>query len=401
MRLRPQGVARFFPAAFLLFWLCGWAVGECVAIGFLAKGVLALMNGTPFDQGQAHPLPLGVALGMGAFLILWLALWTLGGFGAMRELLRLLWSEDRLIASRDGLTLARSLGPFRTRREFPRSELRRIVIAPRNTALGVETARGEFELSRNGTCREREEALRAFQGELGLSDAAPEPEATELPKGWQEVITPEGERALTGDIAARRKQARVAAIAAVGVAAVAITALAQLQRGLAALPGAIVTTLMALGIACGAAWLARGRMEWRIGSGRITQRRRFGSDVRDLFEAVRLELVVSSDGDGDTVYALEALNDVVEPPPTPGKWTRLQSKNRRRIAAVLKDPLVPRQLGTWLERAASIPLQDRTTPEARQAEMEILRGQLEQSGPLGRFAARFIADAEGKRRKSA
>ena len=31
VRLRPQGVGRYFGAAFLAFWLCGWAAGEVFA----------------------------------------------------------------------------------------------------------------------------------------------------------------------------------------------------------------------------------------------------------------------------------------------------------------------------------------------------------------------------------
>lgn len=400
VRFRPQGVARFFPAAFLAFWLCGWAVGECLAIGFLAKGVLALMNGTPFEQGQGA-LPLGAAIAMGAFLIFWLSLWTLGGFGAMCELLRLLWSEDKIIANRGGLTLARSLGPFRIRREFPHDEIRQVLLAPRNCALGVETTRGRFELSRSGTREEREEAIGVLRTELGLSDAAPESEPVRLPKGWQQIITPEGERALVADIATRRNQARLVAVLGVGMVGVALLALAQLQHGFSALPGALIATLTALGLASGAAWLSRGRIEWRMGNGRVTQRRRFGSKVTDLFEAVRLELVMTTDSDNDDCYALEAVNDVAEPQPASGQWKRLQSKNRRRIAAALRDPVVPRQLGAWLAREANVPIQDRTTPAARKVDMKQVRLQLEKAGPLGRIAARFIVDAQEKRSKSA
>jgi hypothetical protein len=142
-------------------------------------------------------------------------------------------------------------------------------------------------------------------------------------------------------------------------------------------------------------------MEWRIGSGRITLRRRFGPEVKDVFEAVRLELGVKSDSDNDPWYVLDALNDTAESMPKTSQDLRRQWKSRRRVASALRNPLIPRQLGAWLSRAAGIPLKDTTTPEAREAEMKALRDQLATSGPLGRAAARLLEGVEESRRKSA
>ncbi|MGH7681754.1 MAG: hypothetical protein ACRENN_07170 [Candidatus Eiseniibacteriota bacterium] len=430
VRFGPGGIARLFPAAFLVLWLCGWAFGECFAIAMLSKGVLALVNGTPFEE-HSH---VGVAftIGAGAFLLFWLFLWTLGGLGAMAALLGLVWSEDRITVSSAGLKHSRVLGPFHFDREFQRGDVRQISTAARYGALVVDTAKGRFELSRNGSSGEREEAAATLQAELGLTatpatatpatvtptafgaaGAAPTtfqvaPAAIESapdhpPTGWQELITPEGERALVPDLKIRQRQTGLVAVLAIVVTLAAFLAVSQVgTRGLQALPGAIIATLFALLLTAGAVWLLKGRMEWRIGSGRITLRRRFGSSVKDEFEAVRLEVLVEQDSDSDDWYALYACNREPDPAPYVGVQ-RLSTiaKNRRRIAKALRDPLMPRQLGAWLARAANVPLLDKSTPEARSFDLKALEEQLAQSGPLGRFAARFISQANSNRRKSA
>lgn len=416
VRLKPSGVARFFPAAFLVLWLCGWVFGECFALYFLAKGALAIANGTPFEEGHSGAR-LGFTIGAGAFLLFWLTLWTLGGLAAMAEFLRLVWSEDRITASGAGLKLSRSLGPFRFHKEFRRDEVREISTAARNGALIVDTTMGRFELSRSGSFQERDEAAAAIRSELGLTaaptnttlaavpglPAAADTTPSQPPNGWQEIITPEGERALVPDLAIRRRQAGIVALFGVAMVGIALYAVMQLgERGLPALPGALITTLVAVLLAAATAWLSKGRMEWRIGSGRITQRRRFGSSLKDMFEGTRLEIVVESGNNRDDWYSVYACNNEADPVPyaTVQRLSALQ-KNRRRIAAVIRDPLIPRQLGAWLARAANVPIQDKTTPEARAMDLKALEEQLAQSGPLGRFAARFISEVDQRRRKSA
>lgn len=62
------GTMRLFIAAFLLFWLCGWAVGFVAAIANLVAG-------------DEPPSP---------FLVVWLAFWTIGGAFAVGFLYLLL-----------------------------------------------------------------------------------------------------------------------------------------------------------------------------------------------------------------------------------------------------------------------------------------------------------------------
>ncbi len=111
-RVRPEGRGRFFAAAFLAFWLCGWAVGEVVVLGILAGGIWTLATGdAPHPQfNSLH----GAALWpIGAFLLLWLTLWTVGGVTAIWTLLRLLWGEDRVTLGGDCVRFERRAGPLR------------------------------------------------------------------------------------------------------------------------------------------------------------------------------------------------------------------------------------------------------------------------------------------------
>ena len=415
--LKSYGPMRFVAAGFLLFWLCGWVAGECFALWFLGNGLVALMSGTPFLSGRS-PVPLGPAIAVGLFLLLWLALWTVGGIAAISEFLRLVAGEDRLSVEGGGLTVMHRRGPFARRREFPRDTLRRLYLTPGGCALAVESSGATVELSRLGTLEERGNAAKTLRSELGLSDAAGMDVANALPKGWEEIITPEGERAVIPSRATRTIQARVAAVFAflLGALAVAVMPKISVTPGLIAFD--IQLALGAFALTCAAVWLARGRMEWRIGSSRITLRKRFGSKVKDVFEAQRFELTMEHGSKGGDWFTLEAVSgSAVIPGGTPGApatitlsttsgtasaslatWTAL-TKNRRRVTSVANNPSTPRQLGAYLARAAGVSFEDRTTPEARQADMQLIKEQLEKAGPLGRFAVRFVVNAQERTRK--
>ncbi|HET9253496.1 MAG TPA: hypothetical protein VFP58_15385, partial [Candidatus Eisenbacteria bacterium] len=72
-------------------------------------------------------------------------------------------------------------------------------------------------------------------------------------------------------------------------------------------------------------------------------------------------------------------------------------KHRRQITSAIHDPTVPMRLGSWLSRAAGVPIEDRSAPEVRQMEIAVLKGQLDASGPLGKFALKLIEKAEAKK----
>jgi hypothetical protein len=342
-RLRPRGVGRFFSAAFLLFWLCGWAVGEGIVLWILVRGGYALITGTPPDAGRA-PLETGPALAAGAFMLFWLAFWTLGGIAAIGALLQLLWAEDRIVAGDTGITLHWARGPFHGKREFPRDRMRAIGTAHRGRSLVLETDLERIELSRLGTDAERQDAAEAMRSLLKLSTRR---EAT-LPKGWEEAITPEGERVVVPDAATRRTQARVALVAALGMSAVALWNLPHAGRQPALIPFARLTGLAAASLALGAAWLAYGRTEFRLGTGSVTLRRRFRSKVSDLFEARSLELTTRLDSDGDEWFELKGLAS------ESSRWPG-QSDQRRTFVSRMNDSTVPRYLGAFMARTAGVP----------------------------------------------
>ncbi|NOT35428.1 MAG: hypothetical protein HOP12_14885 [Candidatus Eisenbacteria bacterium] len=333
-RFRPQGFGRFFSAAFLSVWLMGWAVGEAVASWVLFRGARALLAGEPLAQ-QVSPQSPAAMLGIGLFLLFWLAFWTLGGIAAIGALLEAVWAEDRLIVNAEGLRRVRSRGPFRSTQQIAREELRRVSLARRFQRLVAETDRKSIELTGLGTPAERTAAHEAITKELRLDSMSAQRLGQVLPEAWEDTVSPEGERVV--------------------------------------IPRAWK-------------WLARLRTEWRLGSRRITLRRRVGSNVRDLFEGQSLELTVRNDSDGDDWFALEAIGHSLDT----ARASAGGGPVRRKLASSLHDPAVPKQLGEWLSRVCDLPLEDRTGERTTAVDLTQLRQQLESSGALGRVASKWI-----------
>lgn len=363
--LKPRGLGRFFGAGFLSFWLCGWAAGEAFALWLLGAGA--------------------PGLAMGAFLLLWLCLWTFGGYAAITELLRLVWSEDRIVAGTGILRVMHRLGPFRSRVEIPNDTLRRIYLAPGGKALSADTDNGPIVLSTLGSVAEREEAAAALRGELRVPEELEAGTARSLPAGWEELVSPEGEAILVKDLAMRQKQARVALGLTIALASLALVLVAQACKDLKLIPLAAMACAAAAGAGWGTTRLARTRIEWRIRSGSLTRWRRSGERTGGLFEATRLELTRFSDSDGDDSFVLEAVAPGAVPIPT--SWPR---KGRRTMERALGDPALPRRLGAWLSARAHLPLEDRTTQEAMKRDRELAFARMRDSGPLGRRIADWV-----------
>ncbi|MCP9838101.1 hypothetical protein KBY84_11430 [Cyanobium sp. N.Huapi 1H5] len=387
-RFRPVGPGRFFVAAFLSLWLCGWLAGEVFALWALWRILGALLTG-----GEG---PLPVAL----FLLVWLSFWTLGGAAALRELLRALWSEDRLTVAADG-EVERQVqrGPFRRRRALSGREIRRFQVRGAGAwggPLVAELSGRSLEITRLGSLRERQEAAEQLNRRLGLRPVAEDPAedpgqaqsripaVPALPVGWQESTPSFGSPLLVPDQALRRQQRRVMGL----VNLVLWGLLALLLRGGPAGPGfwalGIPLALLALAGGWGQLWLAFGRLEWRLEPRVLVLQRRFGQRLRTLGEARALELVERVDSDGDRSYRLQALR-----PPDPPL----------RVDDHATDPTPLRHLGAWLAQRAHVPFDDRVPSEEqrrqqRRDEMERLRQQLVGSGRLGRWAARQLERAE-------
>ena len=382
-RLRPRGIGRFFSAGFLAVWLCGWAAGETIVLWFLVTGALALLTGRPPEPGRA-PLEPTLALVAGCFLLFWLAFWTVGGVLAIRQLLRLLWSEDRVVAGDDALEIHRRLGPFRSTTRIARADLLGIEAIPRRSRLVAETARGLEELTNLGTDEERASVVAAVRGEFGLDGSQEASESSiVLPTGWVETLDVEGQPVLVKDPSVRRAQARVAWMATAAMSALAAAGVRKTVdhpewAGLAGLLAGAAALL-----AWGAWRLTMTRPEWRLGSARLTLCRRESRDAEDLFEGVALELIESTDSDGDVWYTLNAVGG----PPAEASPPLTDRKTRRMIAHVMGDPVTPRRLGAWIAQRAGLRFDNQATPGHRNEMWAEAIARLESSGRFGRFIA--------------
>lgn len=339
---RPRGPGRFFVAAFLSFWLCGWLAGEVFALWMLRRILAAgLASGV-------EPLP--VAL----FLLLWMGLWSMGGAFALREVLRALWSEDRLSVGPDGALERQAwLGPFRQRQTLPARDIRLFRVRDERAAGGplvAELSGRSIELTRLGSLRERQDAADQLNRLLGLRELADDPAQTRLPAvpilpaHWQELTHSFSISLLVPHPARRRRHRLVMAL----VNLVLWGLLARLIRVGPAWPGfwalGIPLALLALAGGWGQLWLAFGRREWRLEPRGLVLQRRFGQGLRTLGEARGLELVERVGSEGDRSYRLQA----TRPPHPP-----------LRIDDHATDPTTLRHLGAWLAARTRLPFEDR------------------------------------------
>lgn len=355
-----------------MIWLCGWTIGEAFALWILGTGALALLTGRPLP-GASGPLEPAPALMAGLFLLIWLPLWSLGGYLAMREMLRVLWSEDRIVARGDALVVHRKLGPFRSTTTIPRLEVLRIYALPRKRRLMAETPAGSIELTSLGGGAEAEALAAAFREEMRLKEDASRAAAS-LPEGWREVPDAEGGLVLVKDEDQRRTRGRVSWLLTVILAGVAVSLSTYASRHADTWPLAGAMTALTTALAWGSWRTSHTRLEWRIDPGRLRLRRRSTRSVKELFEGDSLELAETSDSDGDDWFTLYAV----------------AAKRRRKIAQTMDDPTVPHRLGSWLAARANVRLLDRTTAEQKKLDLAELIARLEAGGGFSRWMARHI-----------
>ncbi|MBK8475185.1 MAG: hypothetical protein IPL39_02435 [Opitutaceae bacterium] len=384
IRLTSRGMGRYFSAAFLAFWLCGWAAGEFFALAFLIGTAWLTITGQPLHPSMPK-IDGGATLPVAGFLLVWLTLWTFGGWAAGQAFLRLLWGEDRLVARPDGLRVIRRAGPFRRTREIPRNEIRQLYRTPGRglqRTLMADTEHGAVKLTEFASGAELDQLEAELTRELGLRPST----TAALPAGWEETTLPEGGPALIESPAKRRRQALLVSTitAALTVAACAIASGGHFAVG-AVLGG------LAFLFGWGALRLLFGRHEWRWTRERLHLDWRFGGKVRPVFEGVSLELDLASDSDNDSWYELKLF---ATPPPEPG--LALKARHHKSIARTLRDPLVPRALGEWLSRRSGLPLLDRTTASAKSEQFEQMRQHLAASGKLGSWVAKLLPPSGGR-----
>jgi hypothetical protein len=382
-QLQITGIGRFISAAFLTVWLLMWAVGEGAVLCILAVGSWSLLTGQPPGAGRELLRP-ELALPVGLFLLFWLSFWTFGGVAAGRELLRLLFGRDRILAGIDALEIEHSCGLFRSRRSLRRDEIRRFYRRPSGKGVCVETTSGTIELTRLGNPVEQAELEQALITEFRLPpQSAPE---GALPEGWAETTSLEHDPVLVKNPVTRRKQAMTTWIVCVLIASLNLYVISAALQW----PGlwGLVLILAAIAglIAWGAVWLSFGRNEWKLGKGRLTLQRRFGENRTTRFEGVSLELYEDSSGEDGTSYVLTAV--------AAGAPARTRShslgKHRRVIHSYSEDPTEPRKFGQWLSQRCQLPFSDLTSAEVKAKELEDLKQQLAGSGRLGHAALRII-----------
>jgi hypothetical protein len=152
-------------------WLAGWAVGEVVALGFL---IMLIRSALGSAAGMSWPIPGGEWIAGGAagfvflFLLVWLALWTVGGLAAINELLRSLAGEDQISVQPSGIELVRRAGPFRRARTFDRPLIRRVRIRRHDKAVVMDTVSGTELMTKYGTDDEREAMTEWLRRQLSL-----------------------------------------------------------------------------------------------------------------------------------------------------------------------------------------------------------------------------------------
>ncbi len=298
---RATGVARYFTAAFLLFWLCGWAAGE-IAVGWL----LVWIATKGFTEGVPNAPSLAAGLGITAFLLIWFSGWTLGGLAAFRELLRAIAGSDRIGVVRGRLRVQHRAGPARWGRALDPSELEKLELRRKDGAL-VATVKGgrEVLLTSLGSHDERAELLSRLLSELKLSEAGaltPAPVA-HAPDGWEADLSPDLEVILRPASSTRRAQGgclSLLSLVPAGLAAAVVADRATEGWSGGALLAAGVTGALALLGGWNAARLLLGREEWRFRDGTAEFFRAFaGRERRERFLDAALLVSSNVDSDGD------------------------------------------------------------------------------------------------------
>ncbi|MCT0211558.1 MAG: hypothetical protein DCF18_02190 [Cyanobium sp.] len=393
---RPRGPARFAVGGFLTLWLGGWAAGEVFVLFTLSRLLREWTGAGPMDMS------VGKAAAVTAFLLLWVSLWTMGGVMAIREWLRCFWADERLVVTDDVLTLHTRLGPFVRRQRIGVGQIRRCAVRSRHqqpSALVAELENRVIELTRLGTAGEREQAAAALNAAFALDPAAPadpvatdlpQPLTAQLPRQWQELEAAFCDAPLlVPTLRIRRRQTAVTAV----ITLLLLALLGLLGRSALADPSlwpvVAFLALPALGCGWGTVWLLLGRRELRLERHQLVVQRRFGRSVREVAQLDALELVESTDSDGDRWYKLQGLR-------SEGKPLTLES--------AIRDPADPRALGHWLQQRTQIPYRDAIPSESEREEQRAaalleLKQRLGETGRAGSWMLKLVERIETDKKR--
>lgn len=342
VELRPKGWLRYFGVAFLTVWLCGWLVGEVLAIAVL----LACLGQTFAPEVLSRWLPArltpagGAGLAIGLFISVWLTFWTFGGIAAIGQWLRTLGGFDRLAIEAGDLTWASGFGPFTwARKRWPRGQVRAIRTGGRYDALLVDTDKGPATLTNLGSPEERRALRDYLRRALGLAstEVIKARDAEHVPTGWvwqQDMV---GGPALINDPTIRAKQARtlviVAAVLGAGLIAWVVRAATAGSLSAGTVIGFMVLSFIESAFVLGALQMMKGGTFLRPHAGALEiERRMLGRPSVTRMEPVTLSVERSTDSDGDAYFRLIAFGP----------------DGRQTLASSLHDPRQPLHLGRWL-----------------------------------------------------
>ncbi len=354
VRLRAQGWLRLLVVPFLLFWLGGWAAGEWFALSMflpladwarhLPPELARILPHVRFAPNTTPPLVL-------VFVGLWVALWTLGGLGAIHMVFRLLFGADEVRWDREKVEVNHLAGFFGSKQCIAWADLRDLRIV--GMRVVAETRRGLVQFVLVGSGAEREElvhALRDAWQASGAATALPDASADEaLPAGWRHETAGDGRDALVGGTASTRAVAVFLGLFATVFGFAGGAALRQAFQGhvggWAGMPFLLIGGLMGFG----ALWIAHARTEYHWGAGSLERvTRAFGRTWTKEYTPLSLKLEQGKDSDGDVMWRLAAV--------APG---------RREVIASNRDvPGDARRVGRWLAAKTGVRLEGDPTDDA-------------------------------------
>lgn len=351
-----RGLMRLLPAAFLTFWLCGWFVGEAIALAAIWGAFHALWDVPVPSWLPAVRVGANAAIPMLLFLGFWLALWTFGGFSAMAALAGLLWGREEISHGPDGIAVVQAAFPFRFVKRIPWDELWGIESSAR--ALILRHAKGRQALGANAT----EHELAALAGELRSALHAARPNATErrwapasaiatrageLPRGWNAEMDEIGQMALFeprgprifGGVALLL----FSALMVLPIGKLISTALLEGWSAGPAAGTALLVGLMAL-LAWGGVTVAFTRQSIHPRPGTIVHRvSRMGRTREITWSPARLSLECRTDSDGDDWWELSVSGGAEKP---------------AALISTMRQPAPALMLGRWLSERAGVPFED-------------------------------------------
>jgi hypothetical protein len=361
--LRPHGWARMLPAAFMAFWLCGWAMGEAFAIAGLA-GALHALTGLPIPEALSR-VRTGPreAVPVLAFLLVWFSFWTLGGIAAMGALASLLWGSDEIAWDREHVEVRHRAFPFFRTTRLAFADVMRLELRGGGPLIALGRT-GRKVLTGYGTPPEREallQQLRAARAAAGPCHAGREQPGVpgseaDLPRGWRATPDETGELALLESPGPTRVAGGVFAVLALllgGLGATLAVEAMSTDGPTGRAIGAVVMLLLAGLAALGAAALASTRRTIHARPGSIEERvSRLARTRARTWTPAALAVEREVDSDGDERWSL------VVRAPGAGPGTLISAAD---------DPVPGVLMGRWLAARARVPFADGVPDSTRPA----------------------------------